>query len=323
MANIQDMTPVEIDTVLAKIGGRQAQTQAQILTLTRHSDDLQRKMSQILNGERIFGVTTPADGIRLAQTLEHTKDLITTAFATMDELFAEAHPYDAEYTRRGGWNRVYLATSNGGHAHNGTECSTCHHGESRTGFAWLVRYSGKPESEIVADAGQRACTTCYPSAPISTLGRPTKMFTPDEEEAAKAREAREVERARKAADADTKSITTPEGGRVDVGRYMADYAKTVRTAEIGATDALYELIREQQHSVDPEWAWYYEDGRRNTVKEQREIALGAWHILRSIAFKKGVSFQEVFETHEVKAQAKIPKIDREWAKDLRNPNRTK
>jgi hypothetical protein len=144
----------------------------------------------------------------------------------------------------------------------------------------------------------------------------TKMFTPDEEEAQRAREEREAAKAEKARQADVKGITTPEGKPLDV-------AKTLRTAEIAATDTLYELIREQQHAEDPEWAWFYEGGRRNTVTEQAGYAHLSWWIIRAIADKKGLTFQEVFETHEKKAQAKVKKVDREWAKGPRNPNRTK
>jgi hypothetical protein len=234
---------------------------------------------------------------------------------------AEAAPYEAEYTRRGGWNRVFLATSSNGHAHNGTECSTCHNGQYRTAFAWLIRYSGKPEAEIVADAGKRACTTCYPSAPVNAKG--TKMFTPDEEEAQRAREEREAERARKAREAADKGITTPEGEKLYAGKDHDswDVCKTLRTAEIAATDALLDFLLDQTRENDPEWAHYFE--RKSYARHQMENTRHAWYLLRAIANKKGLTFQEVFETHEKKAQAKLRKIEREWAKDTRNPNRVK
>lgn len=322
--NLSEATPVEIDTVLSELWDAidradRAESVAQQIAI-----NLRDKVSEIKNGAyKGYEYRTAKDGILLMERLVAAREEIAKCRAWAEKCKEMAKPFEAEYDRRGGWNRVFLAKSADGHAHNGTECSTCHHGESRTQFAWLVQYSGKTEEEIVADAGERACTTCYKSAPVSVLKQKTKMFTPDEIEAQKAREQREAERARKAQAAADKSITTPEGGRVNVSRSFTDYAKTLRTAEIGATDALYELIREQQHAVDPEWAWYYEDGRRSTDKEQAEIAYGAWHILRSIAFKKGLSFQEVFEIHEKKAQAKIKKIDREWAKDPRNPKRVK
>jgi hypothetical protein len=325
MSKLAEMTPVEIDTILADLGAKQAEAQNRILSLDRHAKELGRRITKILDGEKVQGITTPADGIRLAQSLEETERLVARAFHELGLLNAEAAPYEDEYTRRGGWNRVFLADSYDGHAHNGQNCSTCHHGEERTQFFWLVEYSGKTEEEIVADAGERACTTCYKSAPVNVLKQRTKMFTPKEIEAQKARELREAERARKAREAADKSITTPEGGPLYETKYSDSYSKikNIRTAEIAATDALKDLIFAQRHATDPEWAWFYANGRQTPEREQMEIARHAWCLIRSIAFKKGLTFQEVFEIHEAKAQAKVRKIDREWAKDPRNPNRAR
>lgn len=326
MQKLAEMTPVEIDTLLAPIWEREYQAKAEILATTRRSSELQVKASKLKNGLKVEGYNTPGDGIRLAETIQHLNNKIESLHEILAQISIEALPYETEYTRRGGWTRVFLAQSHDGHAHNGTECSTCHHGEFRTNFAWLIKYSGLTEEEIVADAGWRACTTCYPSAPVGdekTL--PTKMFTPDEEEAQKAREEREAARARRAQEAADKSITTPEGAPLYEGKRNDSYGKikNIRTAEIAATDALKDLIFAQQHAVDPEWAWFYENGRMTPENEQMEYARHAWCLIRSIAHKKGQTFEEVFEIHEKKAQAKVRKIEREWAKDPRNPNRVK
>jgi hypothetical protein len=315
-------TPVEIDTLLAPIWERQASAQSRIVNYKRREAEIFTTIEKVKRGERVLRITTALDGIELMEDLARLGRFIVAEGNKLAAAEADAAPYEAEYTRRGGWNRVFLAKSVNGHAHNGTECSTCHNGQYRTAFAWLIQYSGQSEADIVADAGERACTTCYPTAPVDAKG--TKMFTPDEEEAQRAREEREAAKAEKARQADVKGITTPEGKPLDVGRDgYKDVAKTLRTAEIAATDTLYELIREQQHAEDPEWAWFYEGGRRNTVTEQAGYAHLSWWIIRAIADKKGLTFQEVFETHEKKAQAKVKKVDREWAKDPRNPNRTK
>jgi hypothetical protein len=315
-------TPVEIDTLLAPIWERQASAQSRIVNYKRREAEIFTTIEKVKRGERVLRITTALDGIELMEDLARLGRFIVAEGNKLAAAEADAAPYEAEYTRRGGWNRVFLAKSVNGHAHNGTECSTCHNGQYRTAFAWLIQYSGQSEADIVADAGERACTTCYPTAPVDAKG--TKMFTPDEEEAQRAREEREAAKAEKARQADIKGITTPEGKPLDVGSHnFRDIAKTLRTAEIAATDTLYELIREQQHAEDPEWAWFYEGGRRNTVTEQAGYAHLSWWIIRAIADKKGLTFQEVFETHEKKAQAKVKKVDREWAKDPRNPNRTK
>lgn len=319
--NIQDMTPVEIDTLLAPIWERQADVQAQILRYKKIETQIFSTIEKIKRGEKVLRVVTAFDGIELMEKLALIGRYLVNEGNKLAALELEALPYEAEYTRRGGWNRVFLATSSNGHAHNGQNCSTCHHGEYRTNFAWLIQYSGKSQDEIVADAGERACTTCYPSAPVNAKG--TKMFTPDEVEAQTAREAREAERARKAAEADAKSITTPEGTPLYEDKRNDWKVKTLRTAEICATDALADLIVAQRNATDPEFTWRYGSDPVVAEHEQMEIARHACCLIRSIAAKKRLTFQEVFETHEKKAQAKVRKQDREWAKDPRNPNRSK
>jgi hypothetical protein len=319
--NLTTATPVEIDTVLSQIWDREASAQMRIANYKRGESEIYATIEKIKSGARLVQYRTALDGIELMEKLALLGRHIVAEGNKLAAAQAEALPYENEYVRRGGWNRVFLAKSHGGHAHNGQECSTCHNGEYRTQFAWLVRYSGQDEDTIVADAGKRACTTCYPSAPVNAKG--TKMFTPDEEEAQRAREEREAERARKAREAADKSITTPEGEKLYAGKDHDswDVCKTLRTAEIAATDALLDFLLDQTRQNDPEWAHYFE--RKSYARHQMENTRHAWYLIRAIANKKGLTFQEVFETHEKKAQAKQRKIEREWAKDTRNPNRVK
>lgn len=321
--NLAEATPVEIDTVLAHYYGEMNLLDNAGIRTRKVVAGLQERAAKVLRGEKVLDVLTPAQGILLQRTLNAEERALDSLAQQVHELRAEIAPFEAEYNRRP-WNRVFLANSSDGHAHNGQNCSTCHHGEFRTSFAWLIQYSGKPEAEIVADAGERACTTCYPTAPVNVLKQRTKMFTPDEIEAQAAREAREAERARKAREADAKSITTPEGDKLYADKDNDSWSacKTLRTAEIAATDALMDLIEVQRQAQDPEFAWMFQNGR-TVEKRTLEIARHAWCLIRSIAAKKGQTFEETFQVHEKKAQAKVRKMDREWAKDFRNPNRVK
>jgi hypothetical protein len=320
--NLANLTPVEIDTLLAPIWEREMKIRATISNYKRRESEIFTTIEKIKKGVRVSQVTTALDGIEVMEDLARLGRFIVAEGNKLAAVEAEAAPYEAEYTRRGGWNRVFLATSTGGHAHNGTECSTCHNGVYRTGFSWLIQYSGKTEGEIVADAGERACTACYPSAPVNAKG--TKMFTPDEEEAAKARQAREEAKAAKAREAADKSITTPEGETLyaDADNSSYNKIKNIRTAEIAATDALLDLMTIQHQAKDPEFEWYFQNGRTE-AKRTMEAARHAWCLIRSIAAKKGQTFEETFRVHEKKAQAKFRKNAREWAKAPQNPNRTK
>src|SRR5699024_12010413 len=80
---------------------------------------------------------------------------------------------------RGGWNRAFLVAGANGHVHSSTSCSTCH---PTTQYAWMTDYSGADEDTIVADAGYRACTVCYPSAPVGDeRSLPPKILSRSEE----------------------------------------------------------------------------------------------------------------------------------------------
>lgn len=112
---------------------------------------------------------------------------------------------ESTYSNRGSWNRAFVVPN--GHVHKSMGCSTCNKGEEPTKFQLLTDYSGKNEGSIVKDAGYRACTTCYPSAPVGDSSElPTKMFSDEEKkksadraEKAQVKEAKKVEAVTKAA----------------------------------------------------------------------------------------------------------------------------
>lgn len=151
--------------------------------------------------------------------------------------FDAQQPYHAEFDQRGGWTRAFLVTNTGGHVHSSRSCSTCF---PTTHYAWLPQVSGLAEDEIVEMAGERACTVCYPSAPVEVLSKPTQFFTPDEEAKAKRAEEREAKRA---AALEAQVVVDGMKGWTNEGRGRHVY-KTVR----GATNA----IASNLHSL----CWY-------------------------------------------------------------------
>jgi hypothetical protein len=134
-------------------------------------------------------------------------------------------PLEAEYLRRGRWTRAYLVDNADGHVHNTTTCATWNKGWSATRYHWLTELSGNAESEIVELAGERACTVCYPSAPVDVLKRPSKLEGPVQQAA---REAKQAKAAKKAA-ADAEAIVVE--GIAEIGdRETTKTFKTVRAA---------------------------------------------------------------------------------------------
>jgi hypothetical protein len=104
-----------------------------------------------------------------------------------------------EYGRRNGWTRAYLVDTADGHVHKTTSCPSWNRGLSGTRFHWLTELSGQDEAAIVELAGERACTICYPSAPVDTLKRPSKLEGPAQRAQREAREQRDAAKAAKAA----------------------------------------------------------------------------------------------------------------------------
>src|SRR5690625_3708803 len=142
---------------------------------------------------------------------------------------------------RGGWNRAFLVANANGHVHSSTSCSTC---RPTTQYAWMTDYSGADEETIVADAGYRACTACYPSAPVGDeRSLPTKMLTDEEKQDAKRREraraAREAKKAKAAANAPTAT-----GEPLTVRSGTSQYPETLKTERTARSWAINEVLNE-------------------------------------------------------------------------------
>jgi len=122
-------------------------------------------------------------GRRTKDRLASLRKSLTKYETERAELDEKLIPYDDEFKARGGWPRAYLALSNrgGGHVHSSRNCSTCHKMGRPTTLALVTEYSGADEGKIVADAGYRACTVCFPSAPVGDENSlPTKFLTDEE-----------------------------------------------------------------------------------------------------------------------------------------------
>ncbi|QQM15122.1 hypothetical protein SEA_TINALIN_34 [Gordonia phage TinaLin] len=162
----------------------------------------------------------------------------------LNRLDAEIKTRDDEFAERGGWARAFLVTNNGGHVHKSTLCGTCY---VTTQFVWLTDMSGMDEAAIVDEAGERACTSCYPDAPVDTLKRASRIRTADDEARDKARAEREQKRAEKAA----KVLLDPETGRPVRGEYGE--LKTERGAELEAMSGLKNLLWYGTHPDAGKW----------------------------------------------------------------------
>jgi len=123
------------------------------------------------------------------------------------------------------WSRAFLVTNQGGHVHHTPNCSTCF---PTTEFEWLTQYSSDPENEIVALAGETACTVCYPSAPAHVLNQPATIQSKNrsEREAAvsKAKAVKEARDAKRHASAPLAS-----GEFLTIHSVYGDYPNVIKT----------------------------------------------------------------------------------------------
>lgn len=312
--NVTTATPVEIDTRLAQIMGEQidASTTAGQAADTIYWYAEGRRSFRGRGNRPAYSLdeaiakareVTPSYDQR---SIDRAVERLTQARETLVRLRNEAAPLNAEYDRRP-WTRAFLAVTNGGgHVHRSMGCSTCFldryddvTGEFKQGtaFAWMTEYSGKDEAEIVADAGERACTVCYPSAPAETLNRPTKMFSQGERDAAKAREEREAKRAAKAAAQITLTVHATRG-RYDgpVTRQEVTW-KTVRALQ-NDTGALVRSLAGTYAMINGFNLDFYRieerpDGTRARVDANREEGLDNLRTMLAALSERGVDADAV------------------------------
>ena len=208
---------------------------------------------------------------------------------------AEIKKLDAIYDQDP-WTRAFLVINSNGHVHSSMDCNTCF---PTTRYNWLVQYSNDDENTIVEDAGQDACTICYPSAPAEVLNRPSRIVTADKVAKAKAKAERDAKReaklAKEKANAPTKS-----------GNFLyfkeGNYTYSINT-ERSAVSKWFEL----QWKV--EVVTHYWDGTPHSaesiIEQEQKIARSkeiADIICQNLAEKNGVSFDQQLKILETKYQ---------------------
>lgn len=180
------------------------------------------------------------------------------------------------------WTRAYLVVSSDGHVHSTRDCSTCF---PQTRYAWLVQYSNDDEKTIVEDAGEDACTVCYPSAPAEVLNRPSRIVTADKLAKAKAKEEREAKKIARIAK-EKANAPTASGEPLKIirsiyndGKISYEYIKTERSA------VTYWLNTQGWAKFSP---------RKQYELDNLEL------IVRNLAEKNGVSFDQQLKILENK-----------------------
>jgi hypothetical protein len=221
MHSIQTASPADIDAEIFALLQRLWATESRLVGLVgqahRVAGDRQRHsygrspMWDMLDSEawdKVEAIAAREQGdyrVRNAQEIIAKRD---EYLLQMQNLRDEIAPLTAEYVRRGGWTRAYLVDNADGHVHKTDNCSSFRVG---THYHWLTELSGQAETEIVELAGERACTICYPSAPVDVLKRPSKLEGPAQAAAREAKAKRDAEKAVRDAKKAEKAIANPDG----------------------------------------------------------------------------------------------------------------
>jgi hypothetical protein len=283
---IRNETPATIDTELGRIYNEVYKIEDKIEVHAKYLKNYQQSMDPNYRYYREYE----------QERLQKGVDTQEAEIAKLQELrqvaLELATPGEEEFNRRGGWTRAFLVTTGTGHVHKSRSCSTCY---PTTRFVWLPEYSGGTEETIVDDAGKQACTVCYPSAPVDTLKRASRIEAPDRKAARLEREAAKAIRDKKNAE---KSIFNPDGTPIKlIGRY-GDRVNSHRMADQYAVDALVDIKAKESGK----YQYLSEDAVR---EREANYAL----LLTALANKWGRTEEEQDKLLQDKATAKYK---RDW-----------
>jgi len=199
------------------------------------------------------------------------------------------------------WTRAFLVTNTNGHVHSSMDCNTCF---DTTRYNWLIQYSNDDEATIVEDAGQDACTVCYPSAPAEVLNRPSRIVTADKVAKAQAQAEREAKRQAKIAKAKASAPTASGEPLAIPSSYREGQFEYINTERTAVTEFKSKLWISQEAIVT-----HYYNGEAHTeesIAHQKERKMKALKvcmlIAQSLADKHGVSFDEMWATLTKKAK---------------------
>jgi hypothetical protein len=268
------VNPVEVDTALAKAWEQKSRVFYEIQNLTEQNERFRKSQYSyytdlIVSNEKKIAELSPQ----------------------FDKLINEIAELESKYE---GWSRAFLVRNGNGHIHSTMDCGTCY---QTTQFLWLTEYSGADEDKIVKDAGEMACSVCFPNAPVDYKYRPCVIADPELVEAKRIRD--EAKRVRDEA-RELKGIKDIDGKSLSVcgfGKYR-EPINTLRSAEIWLVNAGFEIA-----IFDPERTWQAEAHENKKVDFVR--------VLAAIAKKKNLSVDEVRAEAEPKIAKKVVKYQRE------------
>jgi cytochrome c553 len=303
---LQGMTPPQVDELLGAVDSMMdlayhRRYVAEERIETQATGDRYRNRAYLPFREALDKVTAQAKESPQGPAAVLLRDY-EDALAMIGKVAKVEDKFETEWQRRGRWTRSFLVTD--GHAHKTNRCTTCHRGGKRTSMHRFWRLSGMDETEIVDLIKDRACTVCYPSAPVAKglkVGEST-LLTPEEEKRVEQREAERVKREEKKAKAAAGAITLPDGTplREKVGRDGKQAGSIIKTLRTARSDLKRQCCYQ--------YAWGDDDGGHERLIQ---------HLARAVAWKeRGLAIGEEPTDDEIQAvieplrKAAIKEVDK-------------
>lgn len=290
--NYSKMTPSEIDNILVdtltKKDGCEFTIDQAIKHLNAYENRMETYKELAENGytAKVRKEYAPKV-VELEGFIATTKENRSKAEASYNACIKEIVTINAEFDSRGGWNRYWLVDNTNGHIHHNRQCSSCF---PTTVFAWLPDQSGMRSTDLVELAGEKACTVCFPDAPVSALNRPSLLEAPDRKKQRLEREAKKLERQRVL---EAKAITNVAGGKLMIpGEHWA--IKTLNEAGRILTSNLTDFL-----AVDAGYRVVHNPSYEAEKVEQNTF------LIEAIAHKHGVSKEDVLSEYQGKAERKL------------------
>jgi hypothetical protein len=270
-AELAAATPRQIDEHLSRLGAEEARLRNALASM--QATVLRRARNEIVTGH--YSMTDA----ELAEAIDTAENMLTDVRFT-------ARPLDAEFTRRGGWSRWYLV--DGGHLHYDVSGFRCNRQPTTTHY-WMTEFSDQDSTEVIAAAGERVCTVCFPDAPVSPRPAHPRFMTMTEAEKA----AHAEDKARKAAAKKAAELRDADGGPLTVvdGIGLGSTLKTDRAA--------WNWLMREAESL----AWYGADKDTTAVRESAE------RVLTVLSEARGKPVEDLRAELNAKTARKLAKQD--------------
>jgi hypothetical protein len=229
------------------------------------------------------------DSIKFAEKYNKNTNLLVERIAQLE---AERKPLSLrraelmEIYKEDPWTRAFLVINSNGHVHSSMDCNTCF---DSTRYTWLVQYSNDDEATIVSDAGETACTICYPSAPADVLNRPSVIVTADKIAKAQAKSERDAKREAKIAKAKASAPTASGDPLVII--YPSTKWERVNGESVQVACTKREVINTERTAVS---TWlsnaYWIKASNNSESIQKNILINS-QIVEALADKNKITIK--------------------------------